>query len=114
MVFPLSLSPRFAGGRSARPTNRATVASEGALEREQDYVLVNRDPDQLISPQRKLASRDSRGVSGRKDDTKGVGDGHRTRTHAERGHAVMSSERKDRSVLPREICIDVRRQQEVH
>ena len=25
--------------------------------REQDYVLVNRDPDQLISPQRKLASK---------------------------------------------------------
>ena len=94
-MVSLSLSPRFAGGMSARPTNRATVAREGALEREQDYVLVNQDPDQLISPQRKLASRDSReSRDGRKDDTKGVGDGHRTRTQKEAMLSCQASEKK--------------------
>ena len=58
MVFPLSLSTVC--GWKERETNQPRNRREGALEREQDYVLVNRDPDQLISPQRKLASRDSR------------------------------------------------------
>ena len=40
---------RFLDGFRPRP-------SAETRDREQDYVLVNRDPDQLISPQRKLAT----------------------------------------------------------
>ena len=58
MVFPPSLS--LYGLRGKRETNQPRDRREGARAREQDYVLVNRDPDQLISPQRKLASRDAR------------------------------------------------------
>ena len=50
MVFPLST---VCGWK--RATNQPRNRREGALEREQDYVLVNRD--QLISPQRKPAKR---------------------------------------------------------
>ena len=99
MVFPLSLSTVC--GWKERETNQRTAQPSLAKvpwrEREQDDVLVNRDPDQLISPQRKLARQSGQsGVSGRKDDTKGMGDGHRTRTQKE---AMLSCQASEKTAL---------------